>query len=1007
MDREIFKRPPAEFRGCPFWALNESLDPMEMRLQVQEFHRAGMGGFFLHSRIGLITPYLGEAWMEALEAAVSEAEIWGLKAWLYDEDKWPSGYAGGIIPSMNREYRSKVLTRLPEATPLPPAAEPVDKKDGWNYFIYTAELGQPWFGGACWVDLMNPDAVAAFIASTHEKYRMRLGKYFGTVIPGIFTDEPIMRNREGWLELKSEYVPFSPGMIRSYERNYGTSPFAYLPELFEDRPDSALSRYRYWRTATEQFIEAYTRQIADWCADNGLKLTGHFMYEDSIESQSRWIGSIMGHYRYMQLPGIDHLGLNIDNVLTAKQCSSIASQQGKNEVLSEMFGGAGQNMSFEDRRWIAGWHGIMGIDFTCHHLSLYSVRGCRKRDYPPSFSRHQPYWHEYAAIEDWQSRLTCLLRESTATADFLVIHPLESGWCLQRGSSADPQLKKLDGELKQLLLELFECHRDFDLGDEDFMATEAAVGEKGLAVGRKIYRAVLLPSLFSIRTTTLHLLEQFHCRGGTIISCGSLPKTLDGHTDQSAAERLTAIISARIFPADELPATLERWCPAERRITGIKAKNVWMQRRHADGEELLFLFNISRHDSATVAVNAAGLTEYGLDSGEFSVCDPEAIALAPAETRVFRIHETTQKTMYPPKRNRILAVTGPWQIDFTEPNALVLDMAEWSTDGIIWHREEPCLALKIRMDAECYRGKIHLRHRFFCTDAVPAEICFVAELPPKYPVLINGCRYAMDETWYRDPAWHSAVISAGLRPGVNEIVYQLDFIPGNPAASASADRYGTELETSFLTGHFGVFGKMIEMDILPKQLSDDVWPDELPLRRVIRIGTHLQIGDAPSFSADGELVPDGFPFYAGTVRLTSTFVLDDDCADCLFELPHLDGITARLSLDGTPLPQLLSARPLTVPAGHLARGSHTVSVELRNSLRNLLGPHHAAMGEFASVGPYSFISRDFLPGTFTPAPNWAQPENRVRQQSWTDDYFLVRFGLAGGLRLYSSSFSAK
>jgi hypothetical protein len=46
------KNPPSEYRGMPFWSLNDRLEPAEMIRQVEEFHRAGMGGFFLHSRTG-------------------------------------------------------------------------------------------------------------------------------------------------------------------------------------------------------------------------------------------------------------------------------------------------------------------------------------------------------------------------------------------------------------------------------------------------------------------------------------------------------------------------------------------------------------------------------------------------------------------------------------------------------------------------------------------------------------------------------------------------------------------------------------------------------------------------------------------------------------------------------------------------------------------------------------------------------------------------------------------
>ncbi|MHC4253266.1 MAG: hypothetical protein ACYS9X_29450, partial [Planctomycetota bacterium] len=66
--RERFRDPGREFRGAPFWSWNGKLDPKELRRQVRDMKEHGMGGFFMHSRVGLETPYLGPEWMEAVRA---------------------------------------------------------------------------------------------------------------------------------------------------------------------------------------------------------------------------------------------------------------------------------------------------------------------------------------------------------------------------------------------------------------------------------------------------------------------------------------------------------------------------------------------------------------------------------------------------------------------------------------------------------------------------------------------------------------------------------------------------------------------------------------------------------------------------------------------------------------------------------------------------------------------------------------------------------------------------
>ncbi|NQT91763.1 MAG: hypothetical protein HQ559_03305, partial [Lentisphaerae bacterium] len=92
-----FASPGAEFRGKPFWAWNGKMDPSELRRQVRVMQRMGLGGFFMHSRVGLATPYLSDEWFECVRACVDEAKGLGMEAWLYDEDRWPSGAAGGLV----------------------------------------------------------------------------------------------------------------------------------------------------------------------------------------------------------------------------------------------------------------------------------------------------------------------------------------------------------------------------------------------------------------------------------------------------------------------------------------------------------------------------------------------------------------------------------------------------------------------------------------------------------------------------------------------------------------------------------------------------------------------------------------------------------------------------------------------------------------------------------------------------------------------------------------------
>lgn len=93
---KMFANPPSRFRGAPFWAWNCRLDSEMMTRQIEYFKEMGLGGFHMHCRTGLDTPYMSEEYLKIVKDCVEKAQEEGMYAWLYDEDRWPSGAAGGL-----------------------------------------------------------------------------------------------------------------------------------------------------------------------------------------------------------------------------------------------------------------------------------------------------------------------------------------------------------------------------------------------------------------------------------------------------------------------------------------------------------------------------------------------------------------------------------------------------------------------------------------------------------------------------------------------------------------------------------------------------------------------------------------------------------------------------------------------------------------------------------------------------------------------------------------------
>lgn len=176
---EKFRDPEAKYRSHPFWSWNDELKEDELRLQIRMMKESGHGGFFMHARDGLLTPYMSKEWFELVRACTDEAEKCGLEAWGYDERGWPSGSAGGAIPAMGDEYKTRFIRLLPyDGTTRGDVIAYYAVKDDTSYRMLTSAddavadgeniMYATQFTDGSYLDILNPAVVKAFIEHTYE-----------------------------------------------------------------------------------------------------------------------------------------------------------------------------------------------------------------------------------------------------------------------------------------------------------------------------------------------------------------------------------------------------------------------------------------------------------------------------------------------------------------------------------------------------------------------------------------------------------------------------------------------------------------------------------------------------------------------------------------------------------------------------------------------------------------------------------------------------------------------
>ncbi len=1071
-----WKEPEAWYRSFPFWAWNGRLEKEELIWQIRLMKEAGVGGFFIHSRDGLETEYMGPEWMDCVKAAVQEAKRLGMCAWLYDEDRFPSGTAGGSVTACGDAYRCKGLAlevleagayervwqeeireRLRDEQGKCAGDEAgcggrtVDCESGGGRFtdertgflaayaaciegekllsfrrlemketesfrdrevllVVRLAVSAPseWFNHQAPPDNLNPDCVKKFIALTHEKYRETVGEEFGAVIPGIFTDEPSLHDRHAYFGEKQAWIPWTFGLGAYFQERNGYDFLERLPWMYFSGEGAAQTRRDYWKTIAIRFGEAYFKTIGDWCEENHLRFTGHFLQEDKMGLAVRVNGAVMPNYQYQHVPGIDMLCEQTGEYLTVKQCTSAAAQLGKKQVLSETYGCTGWDFTFEGQKWMGDWQFVLGVNRRCQHLALYSLRGCRKRDYPPSFNYNTSWWRENKRTEDYFARLSLALEQGEVIREILLIHPLSTVWSrlgvspwgnpVRRNERDVPELNQYGERFNRLIEELEREHLDLDLGDELLMEQYGSVRDGKLWVGQMGYSVVVIPpdmDTDAMLDSTKELLEAFLKQGGKVL------------TAENASELIRELSEYRTVSIQN--------------GEGQECREVLYQLRRVPEGYLLFLVNNSRERSVDVQVifpQAAVCEELDLLEGEaprrpFFQNGTEGLRLP--------VHlGKSGSAMYMLKpcivKKQIFAESLPYGLDHL--NVLPLDMCRWRMDGGAWSETMEVWQAQKEIREKLGMGQIFCngleqRYRWIGQphpqDGHRLELSFVfsskeelsgvqaaAERLGEISLRINGmeifrlengCGISWKENgcqsfwqdgeepqhkgrqsvWGDDPGWFldkafETTAGFSIRQGENELILACDY------------RNDMELENLYLLGHFSVS----------------------PDRRLGKLPRQLPLGD---------WTKSGLAHYCGSVSWILTYHWTGEREQVYLKLPHTEAVYVRIAVSvpahgpaGGLAHDPASGAAADLVNGavscwetvlltefdrdiligpHLRKGENHIRIEVMGSPRNMMGPFHL------KEKPYN--THD---ASFCPAP-----------EEYSAEYLLTPYGIMGEISI--------
>lgn len=906
--KKAFEGDLTQYRPVPFWSWNSELDEGELVRQIEDMHAAGLGGFIIHARTGLSTEYLGEKWFSCVGASLEAARRLGMRAWIYDENGWPSGFVGGKLLE-NEDFRARFLTKKVTAH-FDAEAFCVYVREGREYRRVTSSVdgADEYFCVYLGVspantDILRRDVVTEFLRLTHEQYYARFSESFGRELVGFFTDEP---------QCYRAQTPYSHELEEPFLEKYASDVRDGLIYLFEATEESYAFKTRYYSLMNELYVERFYKRIYEWCESHGCMLTGHSIDEASLGGIMLGSCGVMPTYEYEHIPAIDWLGRDCHNALAPKQVASVASQLGKRQVMTETFACSGNDVTPKELRGIGDFQFFNGVSLLCHHLYPYSIAGQGKHDHPPVFSSHSGWSENFGDFNEYFTRLGYIVSNTDEDTDLLIIHPRTSVYADYIKEQDGASVAELDASFSTLLDELRRYGVRYHLADEDMLKKYGSAEGEWLTVGKCRYNTVLVPRMKNVAESTLSLLRGFE---GRLVKLGD-PELVDG-------VRTAVSIHSNTSLKDVTAKTRTRFFCEEGRAE--------MTSRKGELGCFVFIKNYSRTEGARIRIEGASRKYRALDLLTLKLTDVTDTMTLEACEGIILIEDATAKAVERSEETR--DVTDDFYTASIGENTLVLDTASYSTDGKTFSDVLPLPEIFERLLRRDENGKVYLRHTFRVSKQMPLTV--MLEKNRYIYRRLNGQDIEFGQSDF-DLNFEVSDVTAHVTAGENVLEYCLDYYQHegvgfalfHPLATESLRNclyYDTHIENVYVRGDFALDATHV---ISPR-------------------GTYL-----PPVCASLNL--HGFPFFMGRVTLEGEYFYDGKGKRELELIGRF--VSARIeTASGSESLCYDTKRDIT----HLLRrGSNHIRITLSSSLRNMMGPlHYAPVYEPTAVGPYCFTMR--------------------------------------------------
>jgi hypothetical protein len=483
----------------------------------------GLGGIVCN--VDFSEYLVSEKHWQTLIQVIEACRKTGLTAWIYDEEGYPSGAAGGLVLKNNPDYEAVALTYDP-SRPEPFALRPA--------YEYT-HASNNYYAARRYPNLLDEQAVHCFINVTHKQYWRRLKDDFGETVKAFFTDEPsLMAVNIGPLPdnvrakvrvldpLDADVkplpsVPWARDLPVRYQERYGQDIMKVRRSLFEgtDEADRRVRR-QFWSLIADLVSKRYFGQIRQWAEGHGVASSGHTLWEETPLHHVPLEGNALKALRQMDIPGLDMLSSDPQAViyggwLTATLPASAAIFNGGRKVMTEVsdfsqtMAGKGP-VPLADMTATAGWQAAFGVtEFTLYYNYRQRKNG------------------SYKKYCDFVGRINAVLREAQPIHRVLLYYPIYDLWSeyipIAGKLTLDSQSKRMQQIVNSFLKlgqQIVKKQISFVVVDHELLAS-AKVRDNDIWIAGRRFEALVLPAAVELPEAAEAIVKKFEATGGKVL----------------------------------------------------------------------------------------------------------------------------------------------------------------------------------------------------------------------------------------------------------------------------------------------------------------------------------------------------------------------------------------------------------------------------------------------------------------------------------------------------------